>query len=216
MYDLSIEYAEPPVLIVFRIDDDLYVLQYEASAVRIPFTLIHVGNGSIKTANINEWLALKTHGRYSFDTLKAMSESFANGYAKAYTIDDIIACSELAFQILRHKLFVDGMASQYAGICTIECMPMSAIKNKLRQVTSGKLQGLDIESINRFVTVCTKNGWHELSSSWEKLLELEKFDDVPSESRKTPATDLVLRRLMQVEIRKRFTKHQKPDFADGS
>ena len=202
---LSVVYAEPPNLIAFDLDGIIYTLKYEQSAVSNEFILTEEGKGGVPTNNIAEWVALASHGHYSLRLLQQLAEAWADGRKSAFSIQDVIKCSSVIFEYIRNKLFVDGVAAQYAEKFDIECTPLSEMKKQFKeQVQNPRLRSF--LRIKRYSKVCEKNGWYELSGAWDRLLETVQ-PEVERNLPQFPVVDEQLRRNIELFVAERFQKN---------
>jgi len=201
MHDVKIEYAEPPHLIVFSIDGVTYTLKTEPSAMKLPHSLTQ-NNVPIATANVNNWIAQQTSGHYSLPILVAMAESFAAGKRDAYTLDDLIACGVMTFEVMRSKLFEDGLAGRYSEIFDIECLPTRKLDAAIHKTGQGETES----RINRYIKVCLSANRQDLADAWTRILEHKNFGHIKYIRIETPDLDDPIRRSIEAAIRKRFRK----------
>lgn len=167
---ILIRYADPPTIIIFSIGEITYTLYYNPND-RFQYSVSEGSDSPIKLTNINEWLGLRTRGRYNLEILHDLANSFIVGKNTAYTQDDLSKCAGYAFELTRDMLFKDGLAGRYVELFDIECMSLEQIKKSLHCAQDVGMAG---DRIRRFRHVCERNGWADLAHAWGLLLRDEQ------------------------------------------
>jgi hypothetical protein len=189
-------------LIVFELNDRIYTLKQESSAIRIPFALYEMGR-DLDIHNIDSWLFINSRGQCSYATFTQLAAAFVAGRNDAYQLDDMVACGKLVFEYIRNKLFVDGLAGKYAESFDIECMPVSVIGTKLKEAIS-KPEERSYNRAVRFRNVCERNGWDALAAGWSRLLSFIEPTEI--KKKQFPIIDEQLKTSVERLVREHFTR----------
>lgn len=214
---LSILHAELPDTVVFSLVDNIratsgiYILQRDKSGNQYPYTIKDKVSGPIETLNVNEWLAQISRGRYSIESIIELAEVFIEGRQSAYTIEDMVECGRYVFELMRKRLFDDGMAGRYADVYDVECLSNRDIRDALSVAMSSSDTRKLPHRIFRFMHVCEKNGLTEFAAAWERLFQRTGCEKHELSRQDTPRLDDELSGLIYASIKKHFAKHKQFD-----
>lgn len=207
MSEIKIKYADPPEIIVFSISphSTRYVLVHKETAVGQSYQLFNADKGPIKADNIDEWIRLHTANNHSLGTLSDLSEAFKAGQRRAYSINDLIQCADLAFNITKELLYQNGYASKYADLYDIESTPASELRDKMKRELRNR-DNLSVTRLERFRSACLHNDMNDTVEILDKVLDNLGQGSV-SEHPNSYDYDIEIKDIIYHRLRKRFKKH---------
>lgn len=136
MIDLKIKYVDDSNSVVaFTIGSELFFIKFENDA---SVSKVYDHNAmQLHINNVDAWLQIKTQQRYSYQSLRDMSNAFLDGLLSTYNIHDLhMACNNsilATIESIMHKGFIYDYALSY----WIEILGSDEIEKYLRILRNG-------------------------------------------------------------------------------